>query len=174
MAISYTYQYTDYTQDPSQELNPIDGLPVDGSWPRSIPVVKTVTTTGTPDVEIPLYLKNYHQDFHLVSQTSDDPTLTDLVSAPAQQNLAAVVASQHPNAVAHDGQETPAQTAIRQATGVDSREPPIKPLPAPDVVIEPVISHLVPGPVETVQQAITPKPSLALPAAAIAAAWFLL
>jgi len=89
------------------------------------------------------------------------------ITAPAPVDSAPV---DHPNAAAHDGQETHSQTVIRQITGVDQREPPIKPPPtAPDD-----ISNLMPGPTLQSQLPSDQKPNLLIPAAAIAAWWLLL
>lgn len=85
--------------------------------------------------------------------------------APTPAAAPALTIPDHPNAAAHEGQETHAQTLIREATGIDMREPLVKPPIAPDVV-----SNLMPGPTLPPDH----KPNLAIPAAAIAAAWLLL
>lgn len=82
--------------------------------------------------------------------------------------LAAAVAAMDPGSAAHAGQETHAQTEIRKATGVDIREPVVKPPPAPDVT--PTTSTTPP----TTTLPTDHKANFVIPAAAVAAAWFLL
>lgn len=94
--------------------------------------------------------------------TAEDAAAAWLAPAPAPAPAPII---DHPNAAAHEGQETQAQTLVRQITGIDSREPIVKPLIAPDVVLDNLPAPALPA---------DHKPNLAIPAAAIAAVWLLL
>lgn len=83
---------------------------------------------------------------------------------------ASVTTAKNAYAAAHEGQETRAQTAIREATGVDVRDGSTKDN------IDPHVPTTVAQPFMPVETALPTdaKPNLWIPAAAVAAWWFLL